>query len=329
MSILCSCRLISIPTIEPTPEPTINPTALPSSHPTQQPIFIPSINSTDYPLLTIYSSLQPSTILALELSVKEHISIVPTQQPSPSASEVQMEGESEEEELFRLIVYAMTAGLVICLACLCIILSSRLHAYKRKKVKTVKTTEGIDGIALSPVLKPFNNSSMIQDPYAKILSKYVREDDLMMHDQNNIVTQEPDVDVENKRFVTPRHSIDLQGDTDSVYAETKRLEKQRERLNQLEVLSWLQTTGFSRYYNRFIDNGYEGLEFIKEIDQIEQLIEIGIDDKDQKKILNEILQLSSHIGIIEEIEAEGIDIDIDDDGSKEYKIDHRLTLEGA
>ena len=59
------------------------------------------------------------------------------------------------------------------------------------------------------------------------------------------------------------------------------------------VQFWLEhTVGLPQYYNLLIENGYESLDSVKEIDGRDQLKEIGIDLREhQTKLLSEIARL--------------------------------------
>ena len=65
--------------------------------------------------------------------------------------------------------------------------------------------------------------------------------------------------------------------------------KEEEILNHEQVHQWLNAIHLDKYYTIFIENGYASIDYIMEIKEISQLIEIGIhNQEDQRKILKEI-----------------------------------------
>ena len=59
------------------------------------------------------------------------------------------------------------------------------------------------------------------------------------------------------------------------------------------IIEWLNSFGLGQYHNNFSQNGYDTIEFIKDIFEHDQLIEIGIkSEQDRNKILLEIAKLS-------------------------------------
>ena len=59
-----------------------------------------------------------------------------------------------------------------------------------------------------------------------------------------------------------------------------------------EIRLWLESISFPEYFNNFVSNGYESFEFIKEIRNESELLEIGITNKSEcNEILGEIEKL--------------------------------------
>eukprot|EP01083_Nonionella_stella_P105541 303588_1 len=96
--------------------------------------------------------------------------------------------------------------------------------------------------------------------------------------------------------------MDRNGDTradrvDYVDVETQELTPMhmRNKVHQdaLELQYWLESVvGLAHYFEAFMDNGYESLEFVKAISNMNEVIDIGIHSKQhQVKIWEEILKL--------------------------------------
>ena len=79
------------------------------------------------------------------------------------------------------------------------------------------------------------------------------------------------------------HTHETQGDTVSPDKQYK----------QHEICIWLETIGFAQFYEHFINAGYESLDFIRDIKNDSDLMEIGINNaEDRHKILMNIKQLN-------------------------------------
>ena len=67
-----------------------------------------------------------------------------------------------------------------------------------------------------------------------------------------------------------------------------------EEIKKSQIYKWLNDIGFGQYYNNFAQNGFDNLDFVKQIQNVNTLKDIGIDLKGhQLKLLNEIENLSS------------------------------------
>ena len=65
---------------------------------------------------------------------------------------------------------------------------------------------------------------------------------------------------------------------------------------KIEIMEWLREVGFEGYYDNFELNGYQSLEFVKEIKGRIELKEIGIDnDGHQMRMLEEIRKLKDRL----------------------------------
>jgi len=82
------------------------------------------------------------------------------------------------------------------------------------------------------------------------------------------------------------------------------------------VEKWLrETVGLSQYYNNFVVNGYERMDYIQEIKEAEQLSEIGIMDKSQQeRILSAIAESDNCQSVGDYIQVEGGEGHIDGGG---------------
>ena len=70
------------------------------------------------------------------------------------------------------------------------------------------------------------------------------------------------------------------------------------QLKNVEVENWLkEKCNLMQYLDNFVENGYDSIEMIPKIDNIEELEEIGITLKGhQKMILSEIMKLKQSEG---------------------------------
>ena len=63
----------------------------------------------------------------------------------------------------------------------------------------------------------------------------------------------------------------------------------------IEIHEWLEEIGMSKYYNNFVDNGYQSLDFVKQIHDITELQDIGINNEnDQTCFMHKIKELRSN-----------------------------------
>eukprot|EP01084_Bolivina_argentea_P274665 468213_1 len=73
-----------------------------------------------------------------------------------------------------------------------------------------------------------------------------------------------------------------------------------DNMDRYEIRQWLDIIDLSQYENNFIENGYESMNFIKEITTITQLNDIGIDNiEHQNKIISNLKTLCNNTQQIE------------------------------
>ena len=109
--------------------------------------------------------------------------------------------------------------------------------------------------------------------------------DLVNEDHNKTVADSEGVEG-NQLTVEGNATIVIAED---VYQETKRGQDAEANMNSATLLSWLESIDCAMYLDNFVSSGYESLDFVKEISNTDELIEINITDKqDQDKILQQI-----------------------------------------
>eukprot|EP01083_Nonionella_stella_P302052 1039759_1 len=75
-------------------------------------------------------------------------------------------------------------------------------------------------------------------------------------------------------------------DSDGMYnAQIERRTKERE-MDHKELIDWMDSKGLRHYVIHFVSNGYDSLDYVKDITTVQELIEIGIHNKtDQDKLM--------------------------------------------
>ena len=139
----------------------------------------------------------------------------------------------------------------------------------------------------------------LEEMFDEMLNEWEREDD------ENEMKQEDVVEI-NK---TKQEQNDV-GYIDTVGNEQNK-ETQQNRSHELS--EWLKLSNSLEYLAHFVLNGYDSLEYVKDIIDINDLYEIGIEDKEhQKKLMMQIKQLWPDENVMNDE-----DDDDDDDELKE------------
>lgn len=95
-------------------------------------------------------------------------------------------------------------------------------------------------------------------------------------------------DIDTKKPSIPKFLIDPNA------ADDEKASANVGEIKQSEIYKWLNNAGFDQYYNNFAQNGFDNLDFIKQIQNVDTLKDIGIELKGhQLKLLSEIEKLTS------------------------------------
>eukprot|EP01084_Bolivina_argentea_P109464 195669_1 len=232
----------------------------------------------------------------VENSTKIDVEVIKTGQDlnitSTITSSIQNEESEEtiknENNSFWIVVYIVIALIVTCIICLCIIM-----IWKYKKTNEMHSRM-VDNIKNDVNMIDINSNS----------------DNVMSDEYMNAESDIHDKDVAPGSVVNVNDEIIIESETED---DDKKITKgdddmstkmSKENSNDLVMIKeWLEyKVCLIKYFNNFVDNGYDSMDFIKAISDRQQLEEIGIIIPGHKtKILTEIKKLANNMsGILDE-----------------------------
>ena len=265
--------------IVPTSDPTFYPTMLPTtSYPSEMPTLDPSL----FP--TVYPSIEP-TLYPTELPT------MPTMEPTANDGEAQHTTTTQTETLhtttlfpqhnnelhksFWIFLCIVLSAVILCIMAVSVVVIRQYKIERDKEVSNLVdqinqiTVDPVQTVSSKPVQAPENIENV-----SEIVLSCANDNDLVGKPRANTFSN----------TITPTPVV-----TKGVHAVIKEVE------DETRVETWLQSIGFAQYLKNFQLNGYDSLDFIKEIYNVSELIDIDItDEQDKLKLLNEIVELRVH-----------------------------------
>eukprot|EP01084_Bolivina_argentea_P058568 106950_1 len=309
---LALTNIPSQPTFMPLFTPSHTPFATPTNTPTSQPTFIPSFTPFQ-PIYTNAPTFQPI--------YSDFPSFTPTQADLSGSinhplltysTEIEIKSiRKPETDNSGLIVIYVLAALVLC----CIIVFIMFVVTRKIKDKNVsksnETQLSNTGTVGMDMTRVNSASSMKSSLDNKVKNDFnLQDNDVEISPGNEAqLSNVTRVNSDSSMKSTLGNEINVhvtQGGPTSML--------QSDGINNLK--NWLITIGLPQYLEYFVSNGYESMEFVKEIVTEEQLYDIGIVKKDhQVKILAEIKRLDMVIQYENEPSIEIIgDDEFEDEG---------------
>eukprot|EP01083_Nonionella_stella_P058905 154181_1 len=257
------------PTANPLVYPTHSPTALPSTSPTVYPSIFPTISPSSYPTEqpTIIPTLLPSITFTLWPI------ILVTENTTNTLSVIIDKTENGNDESFIGIV-AIMSSCVSCILMGCALFCIRhkpqdvVHAKSegnhaledvRRQQTPTQTPPGVHVSGPSASLPESTLPSISIAMEGMIMeAKGEESGESVLNDVLNDVLRQPSRNDSEQMYV--KHVMD-RSPTDDVDSGLK---------------SWLTVNGFGHYVNNFVSYGYDSLEFLKDIQDAQDLSDIGI-----------------------------------------------------
>eukprot|EP01083_Nonionella_stella_P173995 601949_1 len=280
------------PTIDSTMNTTINPTISPTSNPTINPTFVadptyvPTTESTKYP--TFNATSPPTTYTAKELATHlisttwaETVTVInPEVTHSKGTSGGIMITESRLQIVMAVLVFV---GLISC-----------CYAYYKKKHNgEIGERDGME-LEISDNDNNGNNDNSAAEHsvvppgighLSMSLLKYQSVDrDEDNRDEQNALEEKEGAD--DNEGVPNAYGVRRNGEEnpDDLYDAPVATNIHYEEHQAL--VDWLQSKGLKHCVIHFVSNGYESLDYVKDITNVQDLIDIGIKSKaDQDKLM--------------------------------------------
>ena len=166
-------------------------------------------------------------------------------------------------------LYALTIGIGVVVLCCTVFICLVMWTWRSKKAQDIQSEVAITIVMDSENKHKAKQPQKVMDP-------------VHIEPISEINTTTSGCGEEG--FETEGHGQDEGQCTTKGYDEDKEM-----------VAKWLgETVGLYRYYSCFVENGYESLDFIKEISNNEELVAVGITIKDhQIKLMRHINSLKA------------------------------------
>merc|ERR1712228_312511 len=276
----------TIPTIAPTTDPTVDPTTNPTIDPTVYPTMIPSFSPFQEPTSapsqfpSQYPTINPITLLPTTSDL--FVVFEPTFTPTTSyyegkvdendkhttyiESDVEINDntESKQTDVNKTVIIILCSIISICFV---IILFGALYFSKKRNDEKTNSMDAVVNM----------NVDIVDN------QKHIKRPNTIEH-HSSFTTLTPKSEKETIQTITSTKGE--KDDVKIVYDGDK----------QIEIKSWLESSCgdliCKEYFEVFISNGFQSLDFIKEIQSKEDLKDIGICKKGhQTKILAEIKKI--------------------------------------
>eukprot|EP01084_Bolivina_argentea_P265700 450469_1 len=289
---LNTCNIPQYNTKTPTKEPTISPANIP----THIPSIYPSINPSQYP------SLYPSQYPSFEPTY------IPTTQPiftptyQPTFKPIHFEIGSVDHQILTTIIsikqslnqhnssdnWILWLTISLVLSSLCIVVGVILYKRRNKTKSKNSITKNVE-MEISKRNSNVNERFDEEKINMRIIKHPHNDEDIIVAvNKTNIgdyenVNDDDIVAVVNKTDIGDMEIVDTvkdynvtagdNGEQNEVM-EGVEYDMNEDRAKQVSV--WLDSIGFSKYYDNFVQNGFDSMEFIKQINYENDLNDIGI-----------------------------------------------------
>eukprot|EP01083_Nonionella_stella_P024354 67261_1 len=294
------------PTIDPTINPTVNPTIYPTMNPTMDPTTDPTINPTINPTAnltidpTINPTYVPTNVPTMESTkypkhttdtTKDRISTISVIHPDVTKSKGIEKGIMITESTLQIIIAAIVIGgivlvFVIVISCCCV-------CYKKKRNDEIGERGDME-LEISDNDNNGNNDNSAAEHsvvppgighLSMSLLKYQSVDrDEDNRDEQNALEEKEGAD--DNEGVPNAYGVRRNGEEnpDDLYDAPVATNIHYEEHQAL--IDWLQSKGLKHCVIHFVSNGYESLDYVKDITNVQDLIDIGIKSKaDQDKLM--------------------------------------------
>ena len=181
--------------------------------------------------------------------------------------------ENELHKSFWIFLCIVLSAVILCIIVVSVVVIRQYKVDRDKEVSNL--VDQINQITVDPVQTVSSKPAQLPDDnVSEIVLSCANDNDLGGKPRANTFSN----------TITPTPVV-TKGDHEVI----------KEVEDEIFVENWLQSIGLVQYLKNFQLNGYDSLEFVKEIHNLSELIDIEIiDEHDQFKLLNEIVKLRNH-----------------------------------
>eukprot|EP01083_Nonionella_stella_P284265 967619_1 len=286
-------NVYNLPTLDPTNNPTRVPTSLPTVFPTSNPTQLPTQNPTSNPSFepslqpSVETSSQPTDIPTVAettstlLSDTSHAIYAAITATTDSTKLAKLDGEFAMDDLL-LMVIIVGGGLCFLAVIVVVIIFGRLKTTRKDSNHNTNVVNIIcENTTLGPtsaITTRYSDSDVVVIPYTSE-GAGSRDGDVMAYTNEGPQS----ITLEKKIWNNEVQLVDMEYQTRKPKVFDKKAHS-----NMLELQAWLQNeVGLGQYVEVLVSNGYESMQIVKDISNITELKDIGIESKQHRMIIME------------------------------------------